>query len=97
MTVSLTPAKKQKRLSLCVKLFATEQVPIRHGAQLLGAFSSSFIAVPYGKLYYRSLERCKTKSLVISKGNFDEIMYVSKEAIQDILCWNITLVPMPPL
>ena len=57
-------------LSLCVKLLATEQAPIRQVAQLLGIFSSSFIAVPYGKLYYRSLERCKTKSLV--KGDFDK-------------------------
>ena len=29
MIVSLTPAKKQKILSLCVKLLATEQAPIR--------------------------------------------------------------------
>ena len=30
------------------------------------------IAMRYGKLYYRSLERCKTKSLIIFKGNFDK-------------------------
>ena len=74
MTVSLTTAKKQK-------LLATEQTPIKQVAQLLGIFSSSFIALPYGKLYYRSPERCKTKSLVISKRNFHKIMHVSKEAI----------------
>ena len=43
--------------------------------------------MPYDKLYYRSLERCKTKFLVFSKGNFNEIMHVSKEATQDIL-WS---------
>ena len=83
--VSLTPAKKQKILSLCFKLLAAEQVPIRQVAQRLGTFSSSFIAMPYGKLYYGSLERCKTKFLVFSKGSFDKIMHVSKEATQDIL------------
>ena len=92
MTVSLTPAKKQKILPLCVKLLTTEQAPIRQVAQLLGTFSSSFIAVPFGKLYYRSLEGCKTKSLVISKWTFDQIMHVSKEAIQDILWWKHNII-----
>ena len=92
MTVSLTTAKKQKILLLCVKLLTTEQAPIRQVAQLLGTFSSSFIAVPFGKLYYRSLQGCKTKFLLISKGNFDQIMHVSKEAIQDILWWKHNII-----
>ena len=90
--VSLTPAKKQKILSLCVKLRPTEQPPVRQVAQLLGTLYSSFIAVPYGKLHYRSLERFKTKSLVISEGNFDKIMHSSKEAIQDILWWKHNII-----
>ena len=92
MSVSLIPAKKQEILSLCVKLLATEQAPIRQVTQLLGTFSSSFIAVPYGKLYYRSLERCRTKSLVISEENFDKKIHVSKEAIQDILWWKNNII-----
>ena len=92
MTVSLTPVNKQKILLICVKLLATEQAPIRPVAQLLETFFSSFIGVPYGKLCYRSLERCKTKFLVISKGNFDKIMHVSKEAIQDILWWKHNII-----
>ena len=39
---------------------------------LTRTFSSSFIAVPYGKLYNKSLESCKTKSLGISDGSFDK-------------------------
>ena len=74
MTVPLTSAKKQKILSLCFKLLVAEQALTTQVAQLFGTFSRSFIAVRYGKLYYRSLERCKTKSLVISKGNFDNLM-----------------------
>ena len=77
---SLTPAKEQKILLLFVKVlaeqagsrFTTEQARIRQVVQLLGSFSNSFIAMPYGKLCYRSLDRCKTKYLVISKENFDE-------------------------
>ena len=74
MTVPLTSVKKQKILSLCFKLLVAEQAPTTQIAQLLVTFSRSFIAVRYGKLYYRSLEKCKTKSLVISKGNFDNLM-----------------------
>ena len=85
-------AKKQKILLLCVKLLSTEQAPIRQVGQLLGTFSSSFIGVPYGKLYYRFLERSKAKSLIISKGNFDKIIYVSKEAIHDILSWKHNII-----
>ena len=98
MTVSLRPAKNRKKiLSLCVKLLATEQAPIRQVAQHLGTFSSSFIAVLYGKFYYRSLERCKTKSLVICKGKFDKIMHASKEAIQDILWWKHNIGAYAPI
>ena len=92
MIVSLTPIKNQEIRSLCVKLLATEQALIRQIAHFLGTFSSSFIAVPYGKLCYRSLERSKTKSLVISKGNFDKVMHVSKEAIQYILWWKHNII-----
>ena len=58
----------------------------------MGTFSSGFIAVPYGKLYYRYLERYKTKPLVNSEGNFDKIMHASKEAIQNILWWIHNLI-----
>ena len=69
-----------------MKLLATEQAPIRQVTQLLGTFSRSFIILPYGKLYYRSVERFKRKTMVICKGYFDKITHVSKEAIQYILC-----------
>ena len=92
MTVSLTPAKKQNILSLCVKLLAVEQTPIRQVAQLLGTFSSSFIELPHSKLYYRPLETCKTKSLVIFEGNFDKMMHVSRKLIQDILKWKYKII-----
>ena len=62
--------------------------PIKEVAHLLETFSSSFIDVPHGKLYYRPLERCKAKPLVLFEGNFDKMMHVSKDVIQDILKWE---------
>ena len=43
MMVSLTPAKKQNILSLCVKLLAVEQTQIRQVAQLWGFFSVALL------------------------------------------------------
>ena len=56
MTVALTPAKKLKILPIFVELLATEQAPKKQVAQLLRTFSSGFIELLYGKLYYRSQE-----------------------------------------
>ena len=68
------------------KLLATGQTILSQVAKLLGTFSSNFIAIPCSKLYYRYLGRCKTKSLVISKENFNKTAAISKEAIQ-VISW----------
>ena len=58
MSVLFTPVKKQKTLSLCVKLLATEQAPIRQTAHFLGTFSSGFIlAALFLILYSRKQPR----------------------------------------
>ena len=63
MTLIPTLEKKQKIILLCDKILSSPHVKIRKVSQLLGKFSSSFIAVPLGKLYYRSLEISKTSAL----------------------------------
>ena len=68
MTLTLTLIKKQKILLLCDEILSNPHVKIRRVSQLLGKFSSSFIAVPQGKLYHRSLEINKTSTLKINKG-----------------------------
>ena len=65
--LTLTPVKKQKMLVLCDEILSSAHVKIRNTLQMLGKFSSSFIAVPQGKLYYRSLEINKTSALKINK------------------------------
>ena len=88
MTISLTTIKKQKLLSFCDELLSVQKTTIRKLAQLLGKFSSSFIAVTFGKLHYRSLERCKTNELKLNKGNFDKIITISSSAKEDIQWWR---------
>ena len=93
MTLTLTLVKKQKNLLLCDEVFSSLQVKIRKVSLLPGKFSSSFIAVPQGKLYYRSLEIKKTSALKINKGNFGKLMILSKESkvekqYHGFLCFN---------
>ena len=60
---------------------------IRKIAKLLGKFTSSFPAVHFGPLHYRSLERDKILALKFAKGNFDKKMKVSQAGKMDILWW----------
>ena len=49
MTLTFTLVKKKKILLLCDEILSSPQVKIRKVSQLLGKFSSSFIAVPQRK------------------------------------------------
>ena len=60
---------------------------IRKIARLVGKFTSSFPAVSFGPLHYRSLERGKILVLKLAKGNFDKKMKVSQGGVVDILWW----------
>ena len=55
--------------------------------RLVGKFTSSFSAVSFGPLHYRSLERGKILVLKLAKGNFDKKMKVSQGGVVDILWW----------
>ena len=76
MTISLTDVKKEKIKLLCSEILEDECPKIRTIAKLLGKFTSSFAAVQFGKLHYRSLEREKIQPLRLSKVSFDKKMKV---------------------
>ena len=88
MSLRLTSAKEIAISELCSKILNAQKVSIRTLAQLLGKLSSSFMAVPFGKLHYRALERFKTQSLKIHKGKFDRKVSLNPEARLDILWWR---------
>ena len=62
MTISLSDVKKEKIKLLCSEILEEECPKIRTIAKLLGKFTSSFPAVQFEKLHYRSLEREKNSS-----------------------------------
>ena len=78
MTLTLTPVRKQKMLLLCDEILSSPHVKIRKVSQLLGRFSSSFIAAPQWKLCYKSLEINKKSAIKINEGNFGKFMILSK-------------------
>ena len=59
MTVFLSDGKKEKIKLLCSEILEDECPKIKTIAKLLRKFTSSFSAVQFGKLHYRSLEREK--------------------------------------
>ena len=48
---------------------------------------SSFPAVRYGPLYYRSLERNKLTALYANKWNFDKKVMLSPQAVEEPEWW----------
>ena len=85
MTMSLT--KKACIKQLCHEVLKEEFLIIRKVARLLCKFTSSFPAVRFGPLHYRSLDRDKILPLKFSKGNFDKKMKISEAVKMDILWW----------
>ena len=69
MTISLTKKKKACIKQLCHEVLQEELLIIRKIARLLAKFTSSFPAVHFGPLHYRSLEQDKILALKFAKGN----------------------------
>ena len=72
MTVSLTHTEKEAIKEMCSLALSMNLITIRFVSKILGKLSSSFIAVPLGKLHYRTLERLKSKALKMNRGNYDK-------------------------
>ena len=87
MTISLTKKKKSCIKQLCHEVLQKEFLLIRKIARLVVKFTSSFPAVCFGPLHYRSLERDKILVLKLAKDNFDKKMKVSQAEVMHILWW----------
>ena len=88
MVVCLTEEKKEKLRALCQEILNCEKITIRKLAKVIGKINSCFIAVEFGKLHYRALERFKIKSLRESKGKFDCLVSLPEEAKEELVWWR---------
>ena len=87
MTISLTPLRAQKLVNACSMLLKMDKPTIRTVAQVIGLMVASFPAIIHAQLFYRALERDKTKALHQQKGDFEAIMTYSSEAKSDLKWW----------
>ena len=87
MIVTLPFEKVNNIVAECKKLKSSEFVKIRQVAQVLGLLVSSFSAVQYGLLYYRTIEKEKSQALSQNKGEYDSLMKLSENAKEELSWW----------
>ena len=86
MNISLTQKKKTSIKQLCHEVFREEFLIIRKIARALGKFTSSFPAVCFEPLHYRSLEWDKILTLKFTKERFDKKMKLL-QAVKMNISW----------
>ncbi len=74
MTISLISLRSQKLVNACSMLLKMDKPSIRTVAQVIGLMVAGFPAIPHAQLFYRALERDKTKALQQQKGDFEATM-----------------------
>lgn len=83
MKIFLPEVKVQKIVLACSKLISEPKPTVRQVAHVTGLLVSSFPAMNYLRLYYRSIELCKSQAL--SKNNdFEELILLSPQALLDL-------------
>ena len=89
MTVSLPAEKIERAIHLCSSVLfeRQKQFTIQYLAQIIGTLISLSSACPFGRLYYRSLERLKVSALRHSHGNFEGPVIFNDECLQDLQWW----------
>ena len=93
MKVTLPFSKVEKIKEMCSSLYHSQYLSFRYLASVIVTIVSSFPAVKFGPLNYRSLECDKIEALKLSKGNFDSYVYIFKAACEEAKWWmdNISL------
>ena len=88
IAIKLTDYRSGKIISKIKKLRYEENQTIRDLASVIGSLVATFPVLPYGKLHYRELERCKISSLKFQKGKYNApCMSLSTSAIAELHWW----------
>lgn len=84
--ITLTPKKKQAIVDLWDTIISN---PIKNIVVIFGKSSSSFVAFAPGKRFCRHLGRFKTKAQTKAFGNFDMIVEIPNQPLQEMLWWKL--------
>ena len=88
MKIKLTDCKPGKIISKIKKLLYEGKQTIRDLASVIGSLVATFPVLPYGKLQYRELERCKISSLKFQKDKYNApCIPLSTSAIVELHWW----------
>ena len=87
MTIALTTRRSEAFARLCEELINASKPKIRFVARVIGTIISSFPAVWYGPLYYRSLENAKIYALRANSGNFNSKMVLNDLCKHELQWW----------
>ena len=88
MTISLTEEKSKNIVQECKAVLSMGKIKIRHVARIIGKLIATFPAVKYGPLHFRFLESCKSKAIKVHKGNYDSLMSLDENAIDNLVWWT---------
>ena len=86
MSVELTNKRKERLLEACHEALTSKVIHIRVLARLIGLMVSSFVAIPYGKLFYRELDKIKSEALHLCY-NWEQTVELNKECFKEINWW----------
>ena len=75
MKIKLTDCKSGKIFLKIKKQLYEEKQTLRDLASVIGSLVATFPKLPYGKLHYRKIERCKISSLNFKKANIKLYLY----------------------
>ena len=87
MVVTLPVEKIEKITQACTELYKRHKAKIRDVAHVVGLIVSSFSAVEFGPLFYRSIEQEKIQSLKHRAGDYDAMMIISEKIKLQLLWW----------
>ena len=87
MTVYLPREKEMGILQLISDSLTVHHLTVCELAKLIGKLVSCTIVCPLGKLYYRDLERLKTRSLALNHNRWDSSCHLNKKCKSELSWW----------
>jgi len=87
-TLNLTDKKKIQIVELCKSFEVQRYYKIREFAKLLGVLTAACLAVTYGSIHCKRLERQKFLSLIINDKDYEGKIFINEAMREDLNWWQ---------
>ena len=88
MVTYLSDHKKEKIYDKCQSISKKQYLKVRDVPSFIGSLNSTFPVNEYGPLYYRAILKNKDDFPKANKGNFNAMIDLTKNALQEIKWWE---------